>query len=933
MPPVIRVCQKCGTEIPADASEGGCPGCLLETALGATGGQTVFGRYKLVKVLGRGGMGIVWLARDEELERDVALKFLPDLMIQDRTLLDQLKHETKRCLELTHPHIVRIYDFVHDERSGCISMEYIDGETLSNLRAQKKQLVFEPDEIVAWTSQLCDALDYAHNHAKVIHRDLKPSNLMVNKRGDLKITDFGIARSLADSASRITAEQGRSGTLVYMSPQQLSGERGTHLDDIYSLGASIYELLTSKPPFYSGNIDRQICERVAPPMTERRKEFNIEPAFVPQIWEKVVAVCLAKHPSPRPQSAVEVAQRLQLSSGQASATTTFRKTLKRKPLFIAGIAAVGALLLAGIYFGGPNRHAKPASHEPAIPEKSIAVLPFENRSEEKANAYFAEGIQDEILTRLSKIADLKVISRTSTEHYKSAPENLREIARELGVAHILEGSVQKSGDAVRVNVQLINAATDSHVWADTFDRKLTDIFSVESEVSQKIAAALQANLSPNESHVLAAVRTPDTEAYDLFLRGEYEFRQAQSNESAETYDRADAFYRQALARDPNFAEAAAALARGRLTRHWFVSPLEPAELEEVKSLIDRALALAPNSPQAHLALGLFFYWGHRQYQMALTEFNRTLELQPNSALARTYCAWVYRRRGEWERSLAEFQRAQELDPRDVQIPQNIGATYLTLRQWKDAERAELRALAIDPHNGWSALSLLISHLNATGDVGAARRALDGFPEATKSLTLLSRRSPTGIGDVAFMIGMWVYLDVMERRFTDAFQAFDKEVVNKDLGRLQQLAGRAALRLLAGESDMAKSAGEEALPSLEARLRERPDDTFAMTELSWVYLALRRNADALRLSRQAADTISIEKDAFSGPNFQIGLAQIEARVGAPEEAIKRLRRLLSIPAGWEVSIARLKIDPVWDPIRNRPDFQKLLSGPEQIGPNK
>jgi len=897
------------------------------------GGQKVFGRFTLVKILGRGGMGIVWLARDEELERDVALKFLPDLMIRDHALFDQLKRETKRCLELTHPHIVRIHDFIHDERSGCISMEYIDGETLSNLRAEKEQKVFEPDEIAAWTSQLCDALDYAHNHAKVIHCDLKPANLMVNLRGDLKVSDFGIARSLGDSVSRLTMEQGRSGTLVYMSPQQLDGQRCTHLDDIYSLGATIYELLTSKPPFYSGNIDRQICERVAPSMTERRKELEIEPALVPRVWEDMVAACLAKDPSRRPQSAAEVAQRLQLDSGQARIGTTPGKTAKKKALLIGSIAGLSILAFAGLYLGVLKRDAKPASHEPAIPEKSIAVLPFENRSEEKANAYFAEGIQDEILTRLSKIADLKVISRTSTQHYKSAPENLREIARELGVAHIVEGSVQKSGDAVRVNVQLINAATDSHVWADTFDRKLTDIFSVESEVSQKIAAALQANLSPNESHVLAAVRTPDTEAYDLFLRGEYEFRQAQSNESAETYDRADAFYRQALARDPNFAEAAAALARGRLTRHWFVSPLEPAELEKVKSLIDRALALAPNSPQAHLALGLFFYWGHRQYQMALTEFNRTLELQPNSALARTYCAWVYRRRGEWERSLAEFQRAQELDPRDVQIPQNIGATYLTLRQWKDAERAELRALAIDPHNGWSALSLLISHLNATGDVGAARRALDGFPEATKSLTLVSRRGPSGIGDVAPMIGMWVYLDVMERRFTDAFQAFDKEVVNKDPGRLQQLAGRAALRLLAGESDIAKSAGEEALPSLEARLRERPDDTFAMTELSWVYLALRRNADALRLSRQAADTISIEKDAFSGPNFQIGLAQIEARVGAPEEAIKRLRRLLSIPAGWEVSIARLKIDPVWDPIRNRPDFQKLLSGPEQIGPNK
>src|SRR5437867_5882063 len=314
MPPVIRVCQKCGTEIPAGAPEGGCPGCLLETVLDAAGRQIVFGRYKLVKVLGRGGMGIVWLARDQELERDVALKFLPDLMIQDRTLLDQLKRETKRCLELTHSHIVRIYDFIHDERSGCISMEYVDGETLSNLRAKKEQKVFEPDEIAAWTSQLCDALDYAHNHARVIHRDLKPSNLMVSQRGDLKVADFGIARSLADSASRLTAEQGRSGTLVYMSPQQLNGERSTHLDDIYSLGATIYELLTSKPPFYSGNVDRQICERVAPSMSNRRTEFEVEPASVPQIWEKVVAACLAKEPSRRPQSAVEVVQRLQLPS-------------------------------------------------------------------------------------------------------------------------------------------------------------------------------------------------------------------------------------------------------------------------------------------------------------------------------------------------------------------------------------------------------------------------------------------------------------------------------------------------------------------------------------------------------------------------------------------------------------------------------------------
>src|SRR6201987_4974478 len=378
MTPVSRVCQKCGTEIPADAPEGGCPGCLLETALDGADGQIVFGRYKLVKVLGRGGMGIVWLARDEELERQVALKFLPDLMIQDRTLLDQLKRETKRSLELTHSHIVRIYDFIHDERSGCISMEYIDGETLSNLRSEKEQKVFEPDEIARWISQLCDALDYAHNRANVIHCDLKPSNLMVDQRGDLKIQDFGIARSLSDSVSRLTVEHGRSGTLIYMSPQQLNGERSTHLDDIYSLGATIYELLTSKPPFYSGNIDRQICERVAPSMTERRKEFNIEPASVPQLWENTIAACWAKDPSRRPQSAVEVAQRLQLPSGPARISPTFAKAGKKKALLVAGVAAVAFLVLAGVFFEASNRHAKPLSHPPAIPEKSIAVLPFQN---------------------------------------------------------------------------------------------------------------------------------------------------------------------------------------------------------------------------------------------------------------------------------------------------------------------------------------------------------------------------------------------------------------------------------------------------------------------------------------------------------------------------------------------------------------------------
>jgi len=943
---VIRVCRKCGAKIFSDAPEGLCTRCVLETALRTLPeetiastrrddvarvdtGQRLFGRYRLIRILGRGGMGIVWLAHDEELEHNVALKFLPDLIIHDAAVLSHLKHETRRCLELTHKNIVRIHDFVHDERSGCISMEYVDGDTLSKLRCDKERKIFEAAELTDWMSQLGDALDYAHNYARIIHRDLKPANLMVNQRGELKVSDFGIARSLGDSLSVITMAGGRSGTLSYMSPQQLEGERGTHLDDIYSLGASVYELLTSKPPFYVGNIDRQIREKVPPSMTERRKEFDIEGEPIPAVWEEVVAACLAKDPGRRPQSVREIARQLQMPSPEArppSMRPFFQQ--KKKGVLALALAMFCLLALGGWYFGIFKR-AVPSG----LPEKSIAILPFENLSEEKQNAYFAEGIKDEILTKLATVRDLKVISRTSTAKYQSKPDNLKKVAQELGVSTVLEGAVQKAGDKVRVNVQLIDAGADRHLWAKSYDRDLRDVLGVESEVSQEIADALQANLSPSESHALASVRTRDTEAYDLFLRGEYEVHQAESGLVADALDRADAFYRHALARDPNFAEAAAELARSRLQRHWNVAPLAPAELEEVKSLIDRALALAPNSSEAHLVLGLFFYFGHRQYEKALTEFNRTLELQPNYALAQFYCAMVYRRRGEWERSLADSQRAQELDPRDATIPTEIGSTYLMVRLWKDVERAELRALAIDPQNALPAAYLTFSRLGSTGDVRSARRVLDDFPEAIKRIPggAGAPRGATGAGDVLTVIGWPLYLDVIERRFTDAFQAVEKQVPKNDAEHLQQLVQRVAIRLLAGEPEAAKSAGEEALPLLEARLREWPDDTFAMTELSWAYLALGHNADALRISKQAADTISIEKDAVWGPILQNGLAQIEARAGAPEEAIKRLRRLLSIPGAWEVSIALLKIDPVWDPIRNRPDFQQLLSGPEQIGP--
>jgi TolB-like protein/thioredoxin-like negative regulator of GroEL len=608
------------------------------------------------------------------------------------------------------------------------------------------------------------------------------------------------------------------------------------------------------------------------------------------------------------------------------------------------VAVVGAVLSIGLFLLGrytagnatPRQDASPARTEAAtaIRQKSIAILPFENLSEEKANAYFAEAIQDEILTKLAAVRDLKVISRTSTAKYHSKPDNLKTVAQELGVSNILEGAVQRAGDKVRVNVQLIDARADTHRWAKSYDRELKDVLAVESEGAEQIAEPLQANLSPSESHALASVPTQDPQAYDLFLQGEYHLRAAESVPLPETYARAEGFYRQAITRDPKFAEAYAALAYCSLSNHWFVSRKAPAELTKIKSLIDRALQLAPDSPEAHFSLATFHYWGHRHYNAALAELDRTLNLQPNNAKAQQTRAWIHRRQGKWEQSLTEAKQAQELDPRDAQIPANMALEFTLLREWNEAERYASRALAIDPSNFLGITAQVNARLNSRGDIEAARQALDMTP-GRLSLPLFAAAGPGTAGsaggtNVSVVIGGWrVYLDVIARRFADALAVWDTAPELNSVPHSRRLAARVAIQVLAGQA--AKIEADEARVLLEKQVSDRPDDLFGRTELAWVYVALGRKADALRLSREAADLLTVEMDAVLGPTGQVGLAEIEAWAGVPENATNRLRHLLSIPSG--VSIARLKIDPVWDPVRNRPDFQQLLSGPEQIGPNK
>ena len=887
------------------------------------GGERLFGRYTLIKILGRGGMGIVWLARDEELEREVALKFLPDLIIHDRSLLNELKRETRRSLELTHKNIVRIYDFVHDEHSACISMEYVNGETLSNLRAGKERKVFEPNEIGPWTSQLCDALDYAHDHAKIIHRDLKPANLMVNQRGDLKVSDFGIARSLGDTVSRLTMEQGRSGTLVYMSPQQLDGERGTHLDDIYSLGATLYELLTSKPPFYSGNLDRQIHERIAPSMTERRKELDIAPALLPPVWEEGVAACLAKDPAQRPQSAAEVANRLQLSL-PLTQPPRIRATRPLKKIAItAGVAAVCLIAIAGWYFTKSKPRVQPAASVPsrsaaqaaAVSEKSIAVLPFENMSAEKEDAFFADGIQDDVLTTLGKVKELTVIARASVMNYRGAAVGgkLREIGKTLGVTHVLEGSVRRSANRVVVNVQLIDTRDDHQLWSERYDRTLTDSIGLQGELATEIARALRANLAPEEKTRLATRPTNNPEAYVLYLKARDKERTFASLEDASAID---GIYDQAIALDPKFALAMARQSMWNSGMYYWGRSQE--RKNKAHALAMEALRIAPDLPEAHVALGEWFRMTERNYDAALKELSIAAQAIPNDPEMLEGMGVLYRRQGRWREALATFRRAQELDPR---VPHHeVAQTAAMLRDWHTATVEYRHALELAPDDVYIKEILAEALMIGEGDFAAAKAILETIP--------YPQRDTSGNPVWDDMLLRW-QIFMLERDFAGA----EKVLVEFPAEELPPpFNGRKAFlfactALARGDPATARVLFEKARPGYESAVQDRPDEPKFLARLGLLDAYLGRKEDALRESRRAVDLIS-EKDVIEGPIYLANLALVYALTGETEEAVTLVERLLSKPAGSDNQITLTELRSwKWDPLRSNPRFQKILAGPE------
>ena len=671
--------------------------------------------------LGHGAMGVTYLAMDKVLHRRVALKVIevPATARSSQAMRERFLREARAAAALRHPNVAAVFQFgASPDASHCYyAMEVVEGETLE--ARVRRDGPLNAKSALEIAIQITRALMAAAAHG-LIHRDLKPGNIMLT-RGDthtaepeVKVIDFGLAKAIADAGGETDLTHGEFvGTPNFASPEQFGSGPVDARSDIYSLGATLWFALTGLAP-HSGSTIEEIRDR------QTRDDLPVEQLVarkVPEPIIKLLRCTLAVDPARRPASARELMEALESCRRKLSHGIGVYK--------IAALIAVMAIVAAALSVIGLNRReitsasarnvAPSASALTPLPEKSIAVLPLENLSRDPDNAYFAEGMQDEILARLSKIADLKVISRTSTQKYKSAPDNLREIAKQLGVGNVLEGSVQKSGDAVRVNVQLINALNDAHLWGDVYERKLTDIFAVESDIAKTIADTLQAKLTGAEKQLIATQPTTDLTAYELYLKG----RSLWSKRGGENLRQAIGFYEQAIARDPKYALAYSGLAEAYVLLPGYTTTAPQDAYPTAKAAALKALQLDEKLAEAHTALGLLLCSGDLDMAGSISEFQRAIALNPNYATAHQwYGSGPLLALGRFEEAIAEGKRAIELDPLSPIINADLGQNLYAARRYDEAIAQLRKTLEIDPTFYYAHYNLGMA-LQRKGDVPAA----------------------------------------------------------------------------------------------------------------------------------------------------------------------------------------------------------------------
>ena len=872
--------------------------------------------------LGRGAMGVTYRATDTSLERKVALKIIKtDLAERSADARERFVREARAAAALRHEHVATVYQFGMRVETGqyFYAMELIEGETLDDRVHRAGPL--DAHSTIGIAQQVTSALAAAEKHG-LVHRDLKPANLMLvdadqpevtntdqtrSKRSRIralrkggipvvKIIDFGLAKAFHTATDPKSLTHDRFvGTPAFASPEQFEHSALDVRSDIYSLGETLWFALTGKTPFAG----RTLSEIHDAQKSNTLPTEQLKAAHVPHRLKSLLESMLAFEPASRPGTA-DLAARLQRCSPEARSVRRTRAAL--------AVAAIIVLGLALSFVFPPPRIPNPPLTPAA--DKSIAVLPFENLSPDPNNAYFADGVQDEILTRLASLADLKVISRTSVMQYKSgAARDLRKIGQQLGVARVVEGTVQRAGNRVRVSAQLIDVATKRSLWGESYDRNLADVFAIQSEIATAIARQLQANLSAREKTAIEQAPTNDVTAFELYARANL---LVSRNAKANLLEAAD-LLNQAVARDPSFFKAYCLLASTHDLLYFFGHDHSPARLALAEAAIEAAFRLQPDAGEVHLARARNLYEGYLDYDAALAELEVAAKTLPNDASIFELKGYIERRQGKQEEAVRSLERAIDLDPRNSYMLQQIALSYRLLHRFADQKSVLERALAIDPDNVDIKLELASVDFYWKADSRPLHQMVDSIRAA----------NPGSTQDIS---EYWLFYALAERDAAAARNAiiaagdnpaFTDETMNFSRSFMEGVIARMT-KDDAGARVAFTAAREEQQNTLQAPESYGP----SLCMLGLIDAGLGRKEEALRQGRRAVELLPVEKDSIHGKGMVEYLAMIAAWVGEKDLACQQLAIAVRPPS--PLTYGHLKLHPYWDPLRGYPPFEKIVA---------
>lgn len=875
------------------------------------------GWYRVDAVAGVGGMGIVYLAWDERLGRKVALKLLPEWTVANEAELARLKREARTASALNHPNIVTIHEIGEVDSTHYVATEFIEGTTL---RGRMTKGPIPPNEAVNIATQVASALCVAHR-AGIVHRDIKPENIMLRPDGYVKVLDFGIAKLTQQETMGMTTVLGAQlptqqsmmlGTTRYMSPEQAMTQHVDARSDLWSLGVVFYEMIAERAPFEgetATDVIAAIIENDPQPLKHRVP--SVSPAL-----QSVVGRSLRKDPAERYQTAEEM-----LSDLRTITEKTDRIAARSARWIAVGAVAamLGGLTLFYAWRGGrivPGR-------APAAMEKSIAVLPFENLNKDEENASFAGGVQDEILTDLAKIADLKVISRTSVMQYKSGRgRNLREIAKALGISHVVEGSVQRAGERVRVSAQLIDARNDIHLWAEHYDRDVADVFAIQTEIAQQIANQLQAKLSPEEKATIAERPTTDPVAYAYYTQANAIRAGPYWEDDDKILKRQVELLEKATQRDPNFALAYCALARTQSYLHSTIP--DPKHLELARKAAETAVRMRPDLGETHLELARYYFQAGffaagpglpagintGNFDQARKELAIARRNLPNNPETLFIAARIDRRQNRWDSALANFQKANNLDPHNGTLAFYLGVTYLDMRRYSEWEQLVKKCAANGTFEGPEIQNLLAAIKLVEGDPVTAQSLLEQVPPDF---------SPN--------------FDIWSNRFLAALYLRDYDAASRVIAATPAKWADLAFQPPASwaEGQVARARGDKqkalavfaaARKEVDATWIEKPKNEEYFREVSVLDAGLGRKEEAIREALRAVDLMPIAKDSPAGTGLVANLALVYAWTGERDSALEQLEIVATIPAG--PSYGDLRFNPCWDDLRGDPRFDKIVA---------